>query len=92
MIDFSDKGERYLLSVKNAVMHQRPATPGDQPDATLRITSDLFLQIALKEADLGDTLFSDDLSIEGSKLDLAHFFSLLDNPDGNFDIVLPGED
>ncbi|EDQ01892.1 hypothetical protein KT99_08293 [Shewanella benthica KT99] len=34
-------------------------------------------------------MFSDDLSIEGSKLDLLSFFSLLDKPKGVFDIVTP---
>jgi linear primary-alkylsulfatase len=91
VIAFTDVNESYLLSVKNSVMHQRPTRPGDQPDATLRLTTDLFMQIALKEGSLTDTLLSDDLSLEGSKLDLVRFFGLLDNPDGNFDIVLPGE-
>ena len=34
-------------------------------------------------------LFSDDLAVEGSRLDLLAFFSLLDRPDGTFPIVTP---
>jgi alkyl sulfatase BDS1-like metallo-beta-lactamase superfamily hydrolase len=41
------------------------------------------------EAGLKDTLFSDELSLEGSKLDLISFFSMLDKPMGTFNIVTP---
>ena len=34
-------------------------------------------------------LLSDELELEGSKLDLAKFFSLIDKPEGRFDIVTP---
>mgnify|MGYP001815874456 CR=1 FL=1 len=33
-------------------------------------------------AGINDTLFSDDLEIEGSRLDLVGFFRLFDRPDG----------
>ena len=36
-----------------------------------------------------DTLFNDDLKIEGSRLDLVGFFRLFDKPDGLFNIVIP---
>jgi alkyl sulfatase BDS1-like metallo-beta-lactamase superfamily hydrolase len=40
-------------------------------------------------AGLKETLLSDELQIEGSKLDLVSFFRLLDRPKGTFDIVTP---
>ena len=34
-------------------------------------------------------VFSDDLNVEGSRLQLFSFFSLLDRPDGLFPVVTP---
>jgi alkyl sulfatase BDS1-like metallo-beta-lactamase superfamily hydrolase len=34
-------------------------------------------------------IFSDELAVEGSRLDLLSFFSLLERPDGAFPIVTP---
>jgi alkyl sulfatase BDS1-like metallo-beta-lactamase superfamily hydrolase len=34
-------------------------------------------------------IFSDQLGVDGSRLDLLSFFSLLDRPEGNFPIVTP---
>ena len=41
------------------------------------------------QAGIRETLFSDELDIEGSRLDLVSFFRLFDNPDGTFAIVTP---
>jgi len=38
---------------------------------------------------LKELLFSDDISFEGSKLDLIGFFGMLDKPEGRFNIVTP---
>ncbi len=40
-------------------------------------------------AGLKEMLFSDELSFEGSELDLLSFFSMLDKPEGKFNIVMP---
>ena len=34
-------------------------------------------------------MLSDELELEGNKLDLAKFFSLFDKPEGRFNIVTP---
>ena len=41
------------------------------------------------QAGIKETLFSDDLAIDGSRLDLISFFRLFDKPDGTFNIVAP---
>jgi alkyl sulfatase BDS1-like metallo-beta-lactamase superfamily hydrolase len=41
------------------------------------------------QAGLADLLLSDDIELEGSKLDLLKFFSLFDKPEGKFNIVTP---
>ena len=54
----------------------------------MRLTRD-FSCLATQQAGLRELLFSDDLVVEGSRLDLLSFFSLLDRPDGTFPIVTP---
>jgi alkyl sulfatase BDS1-like metallo-beta-lactamase superfamily hydrolase len=86
---FTDLGESYLLDIGNAVLHHRPSTPDTPADATLKLTHGVFLAMLTGRAGLKDLLLSDEIELEGSRLDLLQFFSLLDKPDGRFDIVTP---
>jgi alkyl sulfatase BDS1-like metallo-beta-lactamase superfamily hydrolase len=88
-IVFTDLNERYLLRVNNSVLHHSMDTSESEVDATLSLTHDLFVKILIGRAGITDTLMSDDLSIDGSTLDLIGFFGLFDNPEGNFNIVVP---
>ena len=84
---FTDLGESYNLYLENAVLHQRKgASPS--ANATLNISHELFLKIMIGTAGAG-VLMSDDLKVEGSRLDLVRFFALFDKPTGNFNIVTP---
>jgi alkyl sulfatase BDS1-like metallo-beta-lactamase superfamily hydrolase len=87
-IVFTDRGEEYALDIENAVLHHRPGRRADA-HATLSLTHELFLAMMVGKAGLKDTLFSDSLRVEGSRLDLVKFFSLLDKPDTAFNIVTP---
>jgi alkyl sulfatase BDS1-like metallo-beta-lactamase superfamily hydrolase len=49
----------------------------------------MFVKLLVGEAGARDIIFSDDLAIDGSKLDLVKFFGLLDQPKGDFNIVTP---
>jgi alkyl sulfatase BDS1-like metallo-beta-lactamase superfamily hydrolase len=40
-------------------------------------------------AGIRDILFSDEVSVEGSKIDLLRFFGLLEQPNATFNIVTP---
>jgi len=85
---FTDIGEGRHLWLENAVLHHEPLT--DQAaDATLNLTHELFLKMVVGTAGIRDTLLSDDLNIDGSRLDLVKFFGLFDQPDGRFAIVTP---
>lgn len=86
---FSDLDESHVLTVKNSVLHHREDDADPDANATLNISHGLFLDIALGQASIKDLIFSDQLSIEGSKIDLARFFALLDKPEGAFSIVTP---
>jgi alkyl sulfatase BDS1-like metallo-beta-lactamase superfamily hydrolase len=86
---FTDVGASYVLELKNSVLRHYARDPNPDANVTLKITKGLFLQMMAGTAGLRETLFGDDLEIEGSKLDLVSFFRLLDKPDGTFNIVTP---
>jgi len=88
-VEFTDLGETYTLELENAVLHHRQGVPDRDPDATVRITHPLFVRMLTGNAGLREILFSDEVSVEGSKLELLRFFSLLDRPDATFNIVTP---
>lgn len=88
-ITFTDLNQSHLITLNNSVLHHKPVNKTANADATLNVTRGLFVKIIIGEAGLKETLFGDDLSIEGSKLDLVSFFSLLDKPTGTFNIVTP---
>lgn len=96
VINFIDKKERYLLTVNHSVLHHSLIKNtssnnknAQKVDATLSLTHNLFVKILIGKADIKNTLFSDQLSIDGSIIDLASFFMLFDKPDGQFNIVTP---
>jgi len=86
---FTDLGERHLLTIRNALLHPKPAAPDQGADATLKLSHEVFIRMLTGQAGLKDLLLSDELDIEGSKLSLIRFFSLLDKPEGKFNIVTP---
>ncbi len=88
-IVFTDIGESYRLELKNAVLHHKASMPSEDADVTLEVTHDLFVRMLTGLAGLKETIFSDDLKISGSRLDLLNFLRLLDRPKANFNIVTP---
>lgn len=92
-INFTDLNQRYLLMLNNSVLRHKNisdiSSSKTVANATLNLTRDLFVKVIIGEAGLKETLFSDELSIDGSTLDLISFFSLLDKPTGTFNIVTP---
>jgi alkyl sulfatase BDS1-like metallo-beta-lactamase superfamily hydrolase len=88
-IHFTDLNQSYLLMLENSVLRHKLAKNVNDADATLHLTHPLFIDILIGEAGLQETLFGDDLSVEGSKLDLVSFLSLLEKPQGAFNIVIP---
>jgi len=86
---FSDLGTSYVLELKNSVLRHYKRNPDPDANVTLRITHDLYLQMATGRVGIKDTVFTDDLKVEGSRMDLVRFFRLFDKPDGTFNIVVP---
>ncbi len=83
----SDKKESYVLWIENAVLHFKKAAPATDANATLTLTKPIFIKMMAGTAGVKDTLLSDDLRIDGSKIDLVRFFTLIDKAPGNFSIV-----
>jgi alkyl sulfatase BDS1-like metallo-beta-lactamase superfamily hydrolase len=88
-IVFTDIGEGYVLTLKNAVLRHKASPPDPAADVTLNITHDLFVRMLTGRAGLKETLFSDQLDVSGSRTDLLAFLMLLDRPEGDFNIVTP---
>lgn len=88
-IQFTDLDKVYVLELENAVLHQREGTLAPDANATVRITHPLFVKMLTGGAGIREILFSEDVSVEGSKLDLVRFFALLDQPNETFNIVTP---
>lgn len=90
-IHFTDLNETCLLKLENAVLrhiHLDDVNAGNA-DATLNLTRPLFVDLIIGKAGISDLMFNEDLSFEGSKLDLIRFFALLDKPAGVFQIAAP---
>jgi alkyl sulfatase BDS1-like metallo-beta-lactamase superfamily hydrolase len=86
---FTDLDETHVLELDNAVLHHRRGEPVADADATVRLTRDLLIRLGIGEAGLKDLVMSDALEVEGSRLKLLSFLSLIERPDGRFPIVTP---
>ncbi len=84
---FSDTKQTFVLRIDNSVMHHAQKSPEKDANATLTLTQPFFLKMVLGQAGGKDLLLSDQTKIDGSTLDLATFFSLLEKAPGNFSIV-----
>jgi linear primary-alkylsulfatase len=88
-IHFTDLDQAYLLTLENSVLHNRLVALDTTADATLNITRPAFVDLLIGRAGLTELLFSDEISFDGSKLDLISFFGMLDKPEGRFNVVVP---
>jgi alkyl sulfatase BDS1-like metallo-beta-lactamase superfamily hydrolase len=83
----SDTKESFVLWIENAVLHHRHAPPAADANATLTLTKEIFIKMMAGTAGVKDTLLSDDLKVDGSKIDLVRFFTLIVKAPGTFAIV-----
>lgn len=90
-ISFSDLQENYVLSIENAVLQAHQAPADSDASVTLTLTRPLLVKIITKQAGIKELLTSEDMHVDGSLLDLARFFALLDKPDQVFPIVTSKE-
>ncbi|WP_274903360.1 alkyl/aryl-sulfatase [Psychrobacter sp. DAB_AL62B] len=92
-IHFTDLNESYLLWVENSVLHYRllnETAPLEQEvQATMNLPHPLFVDLLIGEVGFKDMLSSGAMSIDGSQPSVLKFFSLFENPNPSFGIVLP---
>jgi alkyl sulfatase BDS1-like metallo-beta-lactamase superfamily hydrolase len=86
---FTDIEETHVLEMENAVLHHHQGVADVDASATLTLTRSLFLRLVTGSAGLRETLFSDELEVDGSVTELINFFLLLDRQAGPFNIVTP---
>lgn len=87
-LNFSDTREQYVLWLENAVLHHRQGS-AEGADFSLTLTRTLWQQLLLRQAGLSDLLLNDDFKLDGDRLKLLDFLSLLDQPQPDFAIVEP---
>jgi alkyl sulfatase BDS1-like metallo-beta-lactamase superfamily hydrolase len=86
---FTDLDQSYVLTLENAVLHHERRAPDPAADVTLRLTREFLLRLVTRQAGLREMIFSTELEVDGSRLALLSFFSLLEPADGAFPIVTP---
>ena len=84
---FSDLKESHVLQIQNSVLYFKKALPSPDANATLTLTKAFFLQMVVGQASAKDLLLSDQTQIQGSRIDLGRFFSLIDKAPGTFPVV-----
>jgi alkyl sulfatase BDS1-like metallo-beta-lactamase superfamily hydrolase len=84
---FSDTKESFVLWIENAVLHYKKSEPAADANATLTLTKFIFIRMMAGTAGIKDFLFNDDLKIDGSKIDLIRFLTLIDKAPGTFAVV-----
>ncbi len=88
-IHFTDLDEYHQLKLQNSVLHHQRTDQKSAADATLSVTKNTYIGMLLGEVGLRAILFSDDVQVDGSTLDLLGFFRLFDKPKGTFNIITP---
>ncbi|TNC81363.1 MAG: alkyl/aryl-sulfatase [Oleiphilus sp.] len=86
---FTDIDKSFLITVNNSVMRHQPVAMDTPAKTTLKLTQGLLVAMITGKAGLKETLLGDALSVEGSVWELIDFFTLLDQPKGDFNIVSP---
>jgi alkyl sulfatase BDS1-like metallo-beta-lactamase superfamily hydrolase len=86
---FEDVDETHVVWIENAVLHHRLGQADPEADATLRLSRETWDRIVTKETTLPKQLLAGAIDVDGSRLALLGFFSLLDDFDPAFPIVTP---
>ncbi len=90
MVIFTDRKERWVVEVRNGVMHYREGSDHPDPDLTLQVTRADFLGLLSGQGDGALSLVSDGrIELEGNPLTLVTFGRFFDAFPPNFEIVRP---
>lgn len=86
---FTDVDETYVVNIENSVMHHWRMDGVPEADATVTLTRGFWMKILSGQASIRELVFSDEIDIDGSKLKVLSFFSMLDRGVPGFPIVTP---
>jgi alkyl sulfatase BDS1-like metallo-beta-lactamase superfamily hydrolase len=88
-IRFIKLNRNFVLTLRNSVMYYREGPMDESAEVSINLSHEMLVNILIGAVDITDLMTSNDLSIDGSRLRLVKFFSLLSSSDGDFNIVLP---
>jgi len=86
---FPESDSRYLMQLKNSVVHNYKDRSEDNADVTVTVDKASFVKLVLLKTPVDEIMKAGLLKIEGNKERLKEFISLLDEFDGKFNIMLP---
>lgn len=86
-LTFTDTGERFGLSVENAVLHHRPG--GAAGAQAVRLTRAVLAQLALAEITVAAAITDGALAVDGDAAAFSTFIALLDQFDFWFELIAP---
>ncbi|MBM4266241.1 MAG: MBL fold metallo-hydrolase [Deltaproteobacteria bacterium] len=86
---FTDVNETHVLELSNGVLLHRRAEADPNAAATVNLTRDLFLRLGTGKAGIRDLIFSGDFDVDGSRMAVLSFFSLMEPLNPDFPIVTP---
>jgi len=86
---FTDVNESWVLWLENAVLHAKRRDPDPSAVATVKLTRPMLVRLVTNQAGVREIVTSDELTIEGSRLELLGFLRLLERPGKPFPIVTP---
>lgn len=87
--EFTDTNEKFVLSLKNSVLNNRPNEVAADADLSLSLTRDLFNQVIIKETSFPAEILKGNITFSGNPVALYTVFSRLEDMDPNFNIVTP---
>ncbi|HEY4308599.1 MAG TPA: alkyl sulfatase dimerization domain-containing protein [Pirellulales bacterium] len=87
--DFSDTGEKYVLTLAHSVLNHSDGVQAADADATLKLSRTLLNKIMLRQVTMPEALASGDIKITGKVASVGQLFGLLDTFDAWFPIVTP---
>jgi alkyl sulfatase BDS1-like metallo-beta-lactamase superfamily hydrolase len=86
---FTDLGETWVLWLQNAVLHAARRDADPSAGATIRLTRPLLVRLVTGQAGLREVVFSKELDVDGSRLEVLSFLMLLERPGAPFPMVTP---
>ncbi len=88
-IRFTDLDKQYQLSIRNSVLKYKEITESQMTENRIDISHPMFISMLTGQAGIKDILLSDNITYDGSLLDLIAFLRLFEQPIPQFNIVTP---